>query len=458
LLRSLLALIFMESIDLLIVNGTLLTMDAALTRIEQGAVGIRKNRIAFVGKRSDLGEVSVKEEIDAGGGILLPGLVNTHTHLPMSLFRGLADDLPLDIWLNRYIFPAEAAHLNPETVRIGTLLSCAEMLLSGTTTCCDGYFFEDAVAEALIESGMRGVLAQGVIDAPAPGIPDPKKNMEQALVFLEKWSRRHPAVSPSLFCHSLYTCTPDTLTRAKSLALEHGVLFQIHAAETRFETEFAKAAYQTTPVRFLDRMGILDDRTLLVHVVWVDEEEITRIAEKKTAVSHNPESNMKLASGIAPVPKFLSKGIPTGLGTDGCASNNDLDLISEMRSAALLHKVAAFDPGVVDASTVLQMATLQGARAVGLGDHIGSIEIGKAADIVILDTAKPRLTPSYDPVSLMVYAASGADVRDVIVDGKSVVRNGRLQTLDLEVLLSEARRICRRIGAGLGTATPLQTR
>ncbi len=448
----------MEPFDLLIRNATVLTLDPKLTQIKEGAVGIREDRIDFVGKTEALPPCSAKRTLDASGGLLLPGLVNTHTHLPMSLFRGLADDLPLQTWLNDYIFPAESAHLNPDTVRIGTLLSCCEMLLSGTTTCCDGYFFEDAVAEAVSEARMRGVLAQGVIDTPAPGVPDPGKNIAEAEAFLKKWTGRYPALSPSIFCHSLYTCSPETLKSAKAVARAYGALFQIHAAETQSEIDFSRLTYQTTPVRFLESLGILDSRTLLVHAVWLDEEEIAIIAKTHAAVSHNPESNMKLGSGIAPVAKLLAAGIPVGLGTDGCASNNDLDLFSEMGSAAKLQKVATLNPGTLDARTVLRMATLEGARTIGMEERIGSIETGKEADLIVLDTRKPRLTPAYDPFSLLVYSACGADVRDVIVAGKVVVQDGRLQSLDLEDLLREAEKVCGSIRKTVRRVTPPRTR
>jgi len=450
--------ISMEYFDLLIQNGTILTMDKKMSRIEAGAVGIRSGRIVFVGKKSDLSAPLADQILDVSGGIILPGLVNSHTHLPMSLFRGLADDLPLETWLTEYIFPAERAYLNPETVRIGTLLSCSEMLLSGTTTCCDGYFFEDVVAEAVMETGMRGILGQGIINHPAPGVPDPKKNILTAEAFLKKWKDRHPAIFPSLFCHSVYTCSPETLKSAKALTRKYDALFQIHAAETRVEADFCRSTYQTTPVRFLNKMEILDSRTLLVHAIWVDDEEIAYIAEKKTTVAHTPESNMKLGSGIAPVAKLVSAGIPMGLGTDGCASNNDLDLFSEMDTTAKLQKVASLDPGILDAATVLRMATIDGAKAVGLEDFIGSIETGKAADIIVVDTKKPRLTPAYDPFSLLVYSACGADVRDVIVSGKLVVRDGRLQTLDLSGLLTETEKICEKIRKSFGKPIPPQTR
>ena len=424
--------------DILITNGMVLTMDSHSTQISNGAVAVSGSTIAFVGKSSDLPQKIAVQVIDANGGIVMPGLVNTHTHLPMSIFRGLADDLPLDAWLNHYIFPAEKRHIRPETVRIGTLLSCCEMLLSGTTTCCDGYFYEDNVAEALLETGLRGVLGQGVIDFPAPGIPDPRQYIPTAVAFIQKWITAYPTVTPSIFCHSPYTCSKKTLVRAKSAARDHGVLFQIHAAEIKTEWERMNTIHQATPVRYLDQLGLLDEQTLLVHAVWLDDEDIAIIAERGAAVSHNPESNMKLASGIAPIPRLLKAGVTVGLGTDGCASNNNLDLFSEMDVAAKLHKASALDSTLMDAETVVRMATIEGARAIGLDKRIGSIEKGKDADLIVLNARTPRLLPVYHPFSLIVYSALGPDVRHVIIAGKPVVREGVLLTVDIEEVMDQA--------------------
>jgi len=244
----------------------------------------------------------------------------------MTLFRGLADDLPLSLWLDEFIFPCEAKYLTPETVRVGTLLACAEMLLSGTTTCCDGYFFEDDVASAVYKSGIRGVLGQGVIDFPAPGVPDPSDNIKNAVRFVEKWQNVSPLITPSIFCHSPYTCCQETLKKAKAASDSKGLLFQIHAAETKSEYVRIQSEQHTTPVKYLDRIGSLDENTLIVHGIWLDDDDIEIIAKRRSKVSHNPQSNMKLASGVAPVPSLITAGVTVGLGTDGCASNNDLDL------------------------------------------------------------------------------------------------------------------------------------
>jgi 5-methylthioadenosine/S-adenosylhomocysteine deaminase len=424
--------------DIVIHNGTVITMNSDLDMINNGVLCIKNDTLAKIELRENDAPLPEGDKIiDAQGGIIMPGLVNTHTHLPMALFRGLADDLPLSKWLNEYIFPAEANHLHPESVKLGALLSGAEMLLSGTTTCCDGYFYEDHVAAAVNDIGMRTILGQGVIDFPAPGVPKPENNVDNAITFIQKWKNISPLITPSIFCHSPYTCSEATLKKAKDAADAKGVLFQIHAAETKDEYVSIQTKYHTTPVKYLDKIGIIDQNTLLVHGVWLDDDDIEIIAERRASVSHNPESNMKLASGIAPVPALLKAGITVGLGTDGCASNNNLDLFSEMDTAAKLHKVNAMNPTVMDAVTVLKMATIEGARALGLQDIIGSLETGKKADVIIIDTRKPHLVPVYNPVSHIVYAAQGSDVRDVIVDGKVLLKNRKPLTVDVEDILGK---------------------
>ncbi|MBW1867270.1 MAG: amidohydrolase [Deltaproteobacteria bacterium] len=425
--------------DTLIYNATIVTVDSEFTVIPDGLVAIANGRIVRVEPVPAAKLPPARETINARGAIILPGLVNAHTHLPMTLFRGLADDLPLHTWLNDHIFPAEGRFINPETVRYGTLLGCIEMLLSGTTTCCDGYFLEDHVAGAVLESGMRAVLGQGVIDFPAPGVPDPAQNIAAAIDFIDKWKDKTPRITPSLFCHSLYTCGPETLKKANRAALEKGVLFQIHVAETMAEKKQCRDKYGITPIRHLARLGILTPTSLLAHCVWVDTADIETIAGCNAAVAHNPESNMKLASGIAPVVSFLECGIKTGLGTDGCASNNDLDMFREMGSAARLHKVHSLDPVVMNAQTVLEMATIGGARAIGLDHQIGSLEPGKQADLIVIDLSSPHLTPMYNPVSHLVYAVKGSDVRDVFVAGEPLVRNHNMIKLDAEKIM---RKVC----------------
>jgi 5-methylthioadenosine/S-adenosylhomocysteine deaminase len=433
--------------DLLVHNGTILTVNAAGDIFENGFVGIEQGKIAAVGQLPPEGAPPAAAVVDAEGGLILPGLVNTHTHLPMAIFRGLADDLPLETWLQEHIFPAEAAYVNVENVRLGTRLSCAEMLLSGTTACCCGYFLEDAVADVVEAVGMRGVLGQGVVDFPAPGVPDPRKNVEAAAAFVDKWLDRSTRIRPSIFCHSAYTCSRETLRSAKAAAESRGVLFQIHVAETKNEDRMIREGRPSSVVQYLQDISLLDRRTLLVHAVWMDAADIAAVKASGAAISHNAESNMKLGSGIAPVDQFLQQGIAVGLGTDGCASNNDLDLFKEMDMVAKLHKVRRLDPTVTDADTVLRMATIDGARAVGLDSVTGSLETGKAADLIVVDTNRPHLTPMYHPVSQLVYAARGSDVRHVLVSGVPLVRDGELLTIDQRGVLEDARRLSRDIAA-----------
>jgi 5-methylthioadenosine/S-adenosylhomocysteine deaminase len=432
--------------DLVIHNGTIVTVNPEFEIIKNGIICIKKGKIAQVAAvADDTPPPQAKKIIDAGGGIIMPGLVNTHTHLPMTLFRGLADDLPLVAWLNDTIFPAESTYINSESVRWGTLLACAEMIISGTTTCCDGYFLEDDVASAVNDFGMRAVLGQGVIDYPAPGVPDPAANVETAKAYVEKWKNISPNIMPSVFCHTPYTCSDETLTKAKSVSEELGVLFQIHVAETKDERDQSLSEHQMTPIEYLDKLGILDQNTLLVHCIWLNEADIEIIAARQSNVSHNPESNMKLASGISPLSRLVNYGIPIGLGTDGCASNNNLDLFQEMDMAAKLHKASTLDPTVMDAGTVLKMATIDAARAIGLDDVIGSLETGKQADIVIVDSNQPHLVPMYHPESHIVYAAKGSDVRDVMVAGNILVRDGKLLTIDLDEIIDRVNEIASNI-------------
>jgi 5-methylthioadenosine/S-adenosylhomocysteine deaminase len=330
-------------------------------------------------------------------------------------------------------------------VHWGTLLACAEMALSGTTTCCDGYFFADTVANAVHDFGLRAVVGQGVIDHPAPGVPDPGRNLSVAAEFCRRWRKRSQRIRPSVFCHSPYTCSPETLRGAKRLCAEQQLLFQIHAAETRWESDYVQSIHGLSPVGLLDHAGVLDEQTLLVHCIWADSEDIARIARRRAAVSHNPESNMKLGSGAAPVVDMLAQAITVGLGTDGCASNNDLDLFQTLDMTAKLHKVMRLDPTVLPAETVVRLATLDGARALGLAAEIGSLEIGKQADLIMINTRAPHLTPIHHPASAMVYTAKGSDVQNVMVAGRLLVKNRRVLTVDVEEIMSRVAGLALRI-------------
>ncbi len=443
----------MNRLDTLIHNGIVVTVDAQFTILRPGAVGVADGRIHGIWPSDDMDALpSARETIDAEGGVIMPGLVNVHTHLPMALFRGLADDMALERWLHEHIFPAEARHIDERSVVLGTRLSVAEMLLGGITACCDGYFLAGRVAETVVETGMRAVVGQGVIDFPAPGVPDPKANVTVAADFVRQWRQRSPMVQPAIFCHSPVTCSAGTLRDAKAAANDLDVRFLIHAAETETEVRQCRQAHGCGPVAYLQESGVLDASTILVHMVWVDADDIRRVADSGASIVHCPESNMKLASGVAPVPDFLDAGISVGLGTDGSASNNDLSLFGEMDSAAKLQKVHRLDPTVLDAATVVRMATIQGARILGLDRRIGSLEKGKSADLIVVDTRQPHLTPLYHPASHLVYAASAGDVRHVMIGGRWVVRDRRLLTMDLPALLDagerEGRAIARMRPAG----------
>jgi 5-methylthioadenosine/S-adenosylhomocysteine deaminase len=411
--------------------------------IENPVIGIRNGRIDVVEQRNDASNknYTAREILDAAGCVILPGLVNTHTHLPMVCFRGLADDLPLMEWLHSRIFPVEAKYVNRDMVYAGSRLAIAEMILSGTTTFCDGYFFESSIAHAAIQMGMRGIVSQGFLDLVSTERHDPSENVRIAESFIEKWKDRSPLISPALFCHTPYTCAPATLTSLKEVANRLNCLYISHVAETRDETELIRKRFGTTPIRYLKKLGVLDERTIIVHAVWADEEELDMLRDTGAKVSHNPESNMKLAVGVAPVPAMLKRGIAVGLGTDGCASNNDLDLFREMGTAAKLHKVATMDPTVLDARTVLNMATMGGARVLGLEDRIGSIETGKCADLILVKMDKPHLTPLYHIYSHLVYAASGADVTVSIINGKLLMRDRKLLYSDLDDIMEQVRKI-----------------
>jgi 5-methylthioadenosine/S-adenosylhomocysteine deaminase len=432
--------------DILIHNATILTVNPQFDILANGILGIKKDRIGLVSKRVEHEPLPhTQRRINARGGIVLPGIINTHTHLPMTLFRGLADDLPLMTWLNDYMFPAENRHVTPETVRWGTRLACAEMLLSGTTTCCDGYFFESIVAESVADSGMRAICAQGIIDYPAPGVPDPKHNIRSAHEFADKLNGTYSRVTPSIFCHSPYTCSKSTLQQAKKLASQFNMLFQIHIAETLAEQTQILDKTGMRPVEYLEHIGLLDTDTLLVHGVWLNEADIQRIQNAGAALSHNPDSNMKLASGIAPIPDLIQRGITVGLGTDGAASNNTLDMFAAMDLTAKLHKVKSGDPTAMAAETVLKMATIEAARAIGLAERIGSLETGKQADIIVLKPKQPHLMPLHHPVSQVVYAARGADVDHVIVDGKILVDGGQLIGQDMDEMIRQMQLISQAI-------------
>ena len=373
----------------------------------------------------------------------MPGLINTHTHAAMALFRGLADDLPLDDWLNDHIFPAEAG-LNHEKVYAGSLLACAEMILSGTTCFCDMYLFEEAAADAASHAGMRAVVGEVLYDFPSPNYGPIEQGFAYTENLMDKF-RDDPLITVAVEPHSPYLCAPDLLCRAAAISKDHGAPLVIHVSETLSEVARIQKEYGRTPVGHLAHIGVLSPRLLACHCTVLSGEDIALLEKFDVKVSHNPESNMKLASGIAPIPELLQAGICVGLGTDGCASNNDLDLFLEMDTAAKLHKVNTLDPTVTDALTILKMATHQGARALGLEKITGSLEPGKKADIIVINTRKPHLTPMYNPISHLVYAVQGSDVSDSIINGRVVLEKGKLQSLDIAAVMDRASEVAREI-------------
>ena len=426
----------MTRADILVYNGTILTMDDRNRTIPNGLLAISGNTIGHIGQ-DEKGSLKAQKELDAEGGLILPGLINGHTHAAMTLFRGLADDLPLMDWLNNYIFPAEGK-MDADFVRVGTLLACAEMIMSGTTTFCDMYLFEEEVARAAKEAGMRCLVGEVLYDFPSPNYGTIEKGFIYTEALIERW-RGDSLISIAVEPHSLFTCGVELLRKAKDLALGKGVPLILHLAETREELEEIERRYGKNPTQHLKDLGLLGSHLIVDHCVHVSKPEIELLAENEVSVVHNPESNMKLASGIAPVPDMIAKGMKVGLGTDGCASNNNLDLFGEMDMAAKLHKASKLDPTVMDAQTLVKMATIDGARALGLEKITGSLEVGKKADLIVIDINKPHLIPMYNPYSHLVYAAGGHDVRHSVIDGNLVMEDRRLLTLDLEDILVRSR-------------------
>lgn len=435
-----------KSADLLITNGTVLTIDADDTVINNGAVAVCNDTITAVGPAVEFSDWRSSRVVDARGGIIMPGLINSHTHASMTCFRGLADDLQLMTWLNEHIFPAEAK-LDEQKVFWGALLACAEMIMSGTTCFCDMYLYENAVARAAREAGVRAVVGEVLYDFDSPNYGPIEKGFEYTQTLIDTW-KDDPLVTIAVEPHSTYLCAPELLKRAFNLAQSFNLPLVIHLSESKSEVEQVKERYGRTPVEHLAELDGLAPNVLACHCVALTPNDITLLQRFDVKVAHNVESNMKLASGVAPIPELLKKGICVGLGTDGCASNNDLDLFLEMDTVAKLHKAKTLDPTVMNARTVLRMATIQGARALGLDNSIGSLEKGKKADLIIIDTHKPHLTPMYNPVSHLVYAAMGSDVRTSIINGTIVMEEGHLKTINFKSLLNHVNLIAAEIRAG----------
>jgi 5-methylthioadenosine/S-adenosylhomocysteine deaminase len=428
-----------QNVSLLVTGGVVVTMDGGGRVLTPGAVAIEGRDIVAVDRADAIAQrFAAKETIDATGQVVMPGLINTHTHAPMVLYRGLADDLALMDWLQQYIFPAEAKTVSPDFVRAGTRLAALEMIVSGTTTYTDMYYFEEEIAKATKEAGIRGVLGQTIIQFPVPDAPTPSEGIARASAFIRQWSGDElivPAIAP----HAMYTLDRATLKAVRAVADRERAPVILHLAETRDEIKIARDRHKATPAQYLETIGFWGPRTIAAHGVWLTPADIRILARRRVGVSHNPESNMKLASGTAPVIELRKAGVTVGLGTDGAASNNDLDMFEAMRQAAFLHKLQTGDPRALPARTALEMATIEGAKVLGMDREIGSLEAGKRADLIVVSVASARQTPMFDPLSHLVYATRGDDVQTTIVNGRVVMRNRRVLTMNEQGVLDEAR-------------------
>jgi 5-methylthioadenosine/S-adenosylhomocysteine deaminase len=440
------------SVDLLINGGTIVTMDADRLVVENGFIAIKNGEIYALGPNAQMmfpKGLTAAQTIDVHGKLILPGFINGHGHAAMTLMRGLKDDVVLDDWLRKYIFPAEAKNVTEDFVRAGTRLALAEMIRSGTTTFADMYYFEDAVAEETKAAGLRGFVGETWIDFPAPD----NKNEEQMAAYTEKFLKKwqgDPLIHASVAPHSIYTCSEKTLRDAAALARKYNAPILIHVAEMKKELDDSRAQNGTTPVQYLNRIGVLGPDVVAAHCIWVDETDRKILAEKQTGCVNNPSSNMMLASGVAPVVEQRAAGMRVGLGTDGVAgSNNDLNMMEEMDLASKLQKITKVDPRALGAKGALEMATIEGARALHMEKEIGSLEKGKKADLIILNLDVPNAVPMYDPYSQVVYALKASEIETVMVDGKILMKDGKLTTVDEAAAMAKAREYGQKVAASL---------
>ncbi len=440
----------MIKVNTLFTNAVVLTMDEKLNQYDLGALAVQDDKIVAVGKQDEIVKAySADETIDCGGKVLMPGLVNAHTHVPMTLLRGLADDLRLDVWLMGYMLPVEREFVTPEFVRLGTLLACAEQIRSGVTTFNDMYFFEDHIAQAAADAGMRAVCGQSVMKYPAPDAPSYEDSLAMAREFIKKW-KGHALIVPAVAPHAPYSTTPEILRACADLAKEFDVPLHIHISETAFEVETMRNEQGMPVVPYVKKQGLLEAKVIAAHCVHIDIGEIRTLLHANAGVAHNPSSNLKLASGFAPVQKMLEVGLNVGIGTDGPASNNDLDMFEEVRLASFIAKASSSDPTVVPAATAMLMATRMGAQALHIGDITGSLEAGKRADLILVDTSPVHNSPRFrrDPnnaYSQLVFASKSTDVSDVMVNGKWLMRDHNLLTLNEAELLKQARELAQKI-------------
>jgi 5-methylthioadenosine/S-adenosylhomocysteine deaminase len=438
------------SIDLLITGGTIVTMDGDRRIIANGEIALRGDAIVAVGRAPLFPKgIIAKQKIDASGKLVVPGFINGHTHAAMTLFRGLRDDVPLDDWLHKYIFPAEANNVTEEFVRWGTRLAAAEQIRSGVTTFADMYYFEDAIAEETKAAGMRGVLGETFIDFPAPDNKTEAETLAYTAKFLEKW-HEDPLIHAAAAPHSIYTCSRQTLQDAAALARKYNAPILIHVAEMKKELDDSRLENGTTPVQYLSRIDVLGPDVVAAHCIFVDEADRKILADRHVGCIHNPSSNMMLASGVSPVLEMRAAGVAVGLGTDGPAgSNNDLNLMEEMDLAAKLAKISRMDPLALSAKAVVEMATIQGAGALHLENEIGSLEPGKKADLIVIGLEAPNAVPMYDIYAQLAYALKASDVETVVIGGRVVMRDRKLLTVDERAVIAKAREYKSKISASL---------
>jgi len=434
-----------RAISLVVVGGTVVTQNAAHDIVSPGAIAIDGTDIVEIGAPAAIASrYQAAETIEARDDIILPGLINTHTHAPMVMYRGLADDLALMDWLQKYIFPAEAKTVSPELVRIGTRLAALEMIESGTTTFADMYYFEEEIAKASIEAGLRGILGQTIIQFPVADAKTPADGLVRAERFIQEF-KDNGLVVPAVAPHALYTNDRTTLVASAELGRKYGVPVIIHFAESDEELKLAREKFNSTPAAYLESIGFWGPNTLAAHAIWVNDDDIAILKRRDIGLAHNPESNMKLAAGAAPVTKYLAAGVALGLGTDGAASNNDLDMFEAMRQASFLAKHVTRDPTAVPAQAALDMATIGGARALHMEQRIGSLAAGKRADLITVSMRTARQTPMYDPISHLVYTTRGDDVRTTIVNGKVLMKERQVRTLNRETVIADAKRLAARV-------------
>ena len=446
----------MKQVDLLVLGGTLVSMNKDRQVIQDAGVAVHAGRIVAVASRAEIARTySSAQTINATGRLIVPGLINGHTHIPMTLFRGLADDLDLQDWLTKYIFPAEAKNVSEEFVRAGTRLGLAEMIRGGTTTYCDMYYFEDAIADETAKAGVRGVLGETIIDFPVADNKTNAEGMAYTERFVKKW-QGHELITPAIAPHAPYTVSEEHLKAVRAFSDRTGATIVTHISETKREVDDSIKAKGASPIDYLERIGFLNNKVIAAHVIWPSPSEIGVLKRLGVGVIHNPQSNMKLAAGVSPVPKMLAEGLLVGLGTDGAASNNDLNMWEEMDTAAKLHKVFSGDPKVMSAEEAFELATIRGAQALHLENEIGSIEKGKRADLVIVERDSLNQIPVYNVYSDLVYATKGNDVETVIINGRIVMRDRRLLTLNEAEIKASAQKYRDQVAKSLATlnATP----